>query len=137
MRTGIAATVATFVLALPAMAEGDAVAGEKVFRQCKACHMVESPEETIVKGGRIGPNLYGVAGSAAGAQDGFRYSKLFEAANEQGVTWTEDNFVGYVQDPNGWLKDTTGASGRSKMSFKLRKEDDARDVYAYLKSLAE
>lgn len=137
MKTFYLAAAATVGLAMPAFAEGDAAAGEKQFRTCKACHMIKSADETIVNGGRVGPNLYGVTDRTAGSAEDFRYSKLLAAANEQGVEWTEENFVGYVQDPTGWLQDTTGESGRGKMTYKVGDAGDARDLYAYLDSLSE
>ena len=44
---------AAFVLgmAAPAVADGDAAAGEKVFRQCQACHVVKKGVN------RVGPSL--------------------------------------------------------------------------------
>jgi len=137
MKFKIAAVFATITLGLPAFAEGDAAEGEKEFRTCKSCHKIESPDETIVRGGRVGPNLYGIPGSTAGSAEDFRYSDLLMAANEQGVTWTEENFVGYVQDPTGWLQETTGESGRGQMTYKVRKEEDAKNLYAYLQSVSD
>ena len=62
------------LLAVPAFAEGDAAKGEKGFKKCKSCHMVVSDSgETIVKGGKTGPNLWGVAGRPAGSYEGFKY----------------------------------------------------------------
>lgn len=136
MKIRIATALAMIALGLPAYAAGDAAKGEKEFRKCKACHMIASPDEVIVKGGKIGPNLYGVPGRALGSEEGFKYSDLFKAANEKGLTWTEENFVGYVQDPTGWLQEQTGASGRAKMTFKERKADKAADVWAYLESVS-
>lgn len=127
---------AMLALALPAFAEGDAAEGEKEFRKCKACHMIESADETIVKGGRTGPNLYGIPGRTAGSVEDFRYSDLLAAAGEQGLTWDEESFVGYVQDPTGWLQEKTGESGRSKMTYKVRKEEDAMNLWAYLVSVS-
>lgn len=137
MKFKIAAVLATIALGLPAHADGDADKGEKEFRKCKACHSIESPDATIVKGGATGPNLYGVTDHVAGSVEGFRYSDLLVAANAQGIEWTEENFVGYVQDPTEWLKEATGENGRGKMTYKVRKEDDAKDLYAYLSSLTE
>jgi len=117
-------------------ASGDAEAGEKVYGQCKACHMIADDEgNTIVRGGRVGPNLYGVVGRTAGSVEDFRYSGLLEAAGEQGLAWDQESFVGYVQDPTGWLKEYTGDNGRGKMSYRVRKEDDAVNVWAYLASV--
>ena len=118
---------------------GDAAAGEAVFRQCQTCHHVVSPDGEVLAGReavKTGPNLYGVAGRVAGSLEDFRYSDLFEAAHEQGIAWDEANFVGYVQDPTPWLQEATGDKGRGKMTFKLRNEEDALNVYAYLASLA-
>lgn len=61
MKTMIAATATLVALAMPALAQ-DAAKGEKEFNKCKACHMIASDSETIVKGGKIGPNLHGVIG---------------------------------------------------------------------------
>ncbi|HKL06300.1 MAG TPA: cytochrome C [Roseovarius sp.] len=134
--TILAATaVATPVLA-DDHASGDAEAGEKTFRQCKACHMIADDDgNNIVRGGRVGPNLYGVVGRAAGSVEDFRYSGLLETAGEQGLEWDEESFVGYVQDPTGWLQDYTGEDGRGKMSYQVRKEEDAVNVWAYLASV--
>lgn len=134
-------TAAAFVaLAAPALAEGhatgDAEAGEKAFRQCKACHMViDDAGETIVKGGKTGPNLYGVMGRTAGSVEDFRYSDLIMAAGEKGLAWDEETFVGYTQDPTGWLKEYTGENGRGKMTYKARKEEDVVNIWAYLASI--
>lgn len=139
MRSIVYTSVAAMVLALPAMAQdvtGDADAGEREFRKCKACHSIEGPEETIVKGGRTGPNLYGVAGRTAGTYEDFSYSDVMAAAGEAGLAWNQEDFVGYVQDPTPWLREYTGDSkGRGKMTFKLRGEEDAMNVWAYLVSV--
>ncbi len=133
------ATVA-LVTASPAIAQGDAAAGEAAFRQCVACHVVTTPAGDTVAGraGRTGPNLYGIAERLAGSVDGFRYSGALEALNGAGIAWTEDNFVAYVQDPSGFARDATGNGGaRSSMSFRVRDEADARNLYAYLAQFAQ
>jgi cytochrome c len=130
-----AATLSTPVLA-DDHASGDPEAGEKAFRQCKACHMIVDDEgNNIVRGGRVGPNLYGIVGRTAGSVEDFRYSGLLTAAGEQDLAWDEETFVGYVQDPTGWLKEYTGEDGRGKMSYRVRKEEDAVNVWAYLASV--
>ena len=142
MKSIVTATAALFCLAVPAFADGhatgDAAAGEKAFNQCKACHMVQDDAgETIVKGGRTGPNLFGIMGRTAGTVEGFRYSDLIVAAGEGGLVWDEATFVGYAQDPTAYLREVTGdASGRSKMTVKARKEEDVINIWAYLHSLA-
>ncbi|SDE13306.1 c-type cytochrome [Ruegeria marina] len=132
----IIATAFACVLAVPALASGDAEKGEKGFNKCKSCHMVESPAgETIVKGGKTGPNLYGVVGRAAGSAEDYKYSDSMTAAGEKGLVWDEETFVAYTQDPAGFLKtylDDTAA--KSKMTFKLK--SGGEDIFAFLESVA-
>ena len=142
MKLTVAAVVATFV-AVPALAgghaSGDAEAGEKAFNQCKACHaIVDADGNDIVKGGKTGPNLYGLPGRTAGMEEGFtKYKKSLVAAGEGGLVWDEANFVAYVQDPNAFLKEVTGDSkARSGMAFRVRKEDDAANIWAYIASVS-
>lgn len=133
MKLSLAAAILA-MSAVPAMA-GDAAKGEKEFRKCKSCHMIESDAgETIVKGGKTGPNLYGVIGRAAGAVDGFRYSSALTDLGAAGVIWDEASLAEYITDPNAYVS-AQGVSGRTKMSFKLRKGSE--DVAAYLASLAQ
>lgn len=134
MKFVIAASFAALV-AVPAFA-GDAAEGEKLFGKCKACHAIVSDSgETIVKGGKTGPNLYGVMGRQAGTYEGFKYGKDIVAAGEAGLIWDEATFEEYVQDPRKFLQaHLDDKKAKSKMSFKLKKGGE--DVYAYLASLA-
>jgi cytochrome c len=136
MKFLITASAAMLALSVPAYAAGDAAKGEREFNKCKACHMIQADDGTdIVKGGKTGPNLYGIIGRAAGAQDGFRYGPSLAAAGEGGLVWDEENLATYVQDPKAFLVEITGdAKARSNMSFKLAK--GAEDVAAYLASVA-
>lgn len=130
MKTLLTTTAAMLTLAAPALAEGDAAKGEKDFRQCKACHMIQSPDgEMIVRGGRVGPNLYGVIGRTAGTVEDFRYSKDHAALADEGVVWNEENIVEYMTDPSDFI------GGRSKMTFKLRKGGE--NIAAYLATFSE
>lgn len=120
-------------------ATGDAGKGEKVFAKCKACHgIVDAEGEVIVKGGRTGPNLYGILGRVAGSQEDFgkKYGKSLVQTGENGLVWDEEQFVAYVADPRDFLRTTLDdKKARSKMSFKLGKADDAANVWAYLVSV--
>ena len=135
----ITTLLAAAAFAAPAMAQepsGDAEAGESTFRQCQTCHVVQSPDgETIAGRGpanRQAPNLYGVVGRQAGIED-FRYSDDMVDAGEAGLNWTEEEFVAYVQDPTGYLREYLDDNrARGKMSFRVRSEEDAADLYAYL-----
>ena len=124
MKTIFTATATILALAAPAFAEGDAAKGEKEFKKCKSCHAIASEDEVFVKGGKTGPNLYGIIGSAAGAQEGFKYSAALADAGANGLVWDEANLAEFIQDPKGFLGD------KSKMTFKLKKK--APDVAAYL-----
>ena len=138
--TRMAAIIALSLIGAPAFADGhlaasgDAEAGERAFRQCQSCHVVQDAEGEILAGRRAktGPNLFGVVGRTAGTLDGFRYSGLVEAAGEAGMVFDEATFVAYVQDPTAKSREVSGEGGRSKMSFKVRKEEDALNLYAFL-----
>ncbi|WP_353473520.1 c-type cytochrome [Salipiger sp. H15] len=129
---------AAWVLAAGAAQAGDAEAGKTVFEQrCRACHMMQAADGTLVqKGGKTGPNLYGVIGRVAGSEDGYRYKASIVAAGEKGLVWDEASFTTYVQDPSAFLQDYLGDAGaRSGMTFKLKK--GMEDVFAYLASVSE
>ncbi|MCE8009715.1 cytochrome C [Aestuariivita sp.] len=134
------ATVIAGLLAAPVLADGhaagDAEAGAKEFNKCKSCHMiVDADGAEIVKGGRTGPNLWGIVGRQAGTIEGFRYGDDLVAAGEAGLIWDEANFVSYVEDPRAFLRTyLDDNSARSKMTFKLRK--GGADVWAYLASVS-
>lgn len=129
------ATVFACLLAVPAFAEGDAAKGAKEFNKCKSCHMIVAEDGTeIVKGGKTGPNLWGVMGRTAGTYPDFRYGDDLVAAGAKGLAWDEENFVAYVADPRAYLREYLGDSkAKSNMSFKLAK--GAEDVWAYLVSV--
>jgi len=132
----IAATLIASLLAVPAFAAGDAAKGEKTFKKCKSCHMIESDSgEKIFKGGKTGPNLFGLPGRAAGGVEGFKYSKDLVAAGEAGLVWDEESFAAYVADPKGFLQTfLDNSKAKSKMSFRLK--SGAEDVYSYLASVS-
>jgi cytochrome c len=137
IRTLIA--IAALSFSVPAFADGhstgDAEAGAKTFKKCKSCHMIVADDgEVILKGGKSGPNLYGVIGMTAGTTEGFKYSKDLMAAGEAGLVWDEELLATWVQDPKAFLKDyLDNSKAKSKMSFKLKKGGE--DVAAYLASV--
>ncbi len=130
----LALTAALALVALPAFA-GDAAKGEADFKKCKACHSITAPDGTEVqKGGKTGPNLWGLGGKAVGSTADFKYSDSILAANAAGKVWDEAALAVYVADPSAWLKEATGdAAAKSKMTFKLTK--GAEDMAAYLVSI--
>jgi len=96
--------------------------GKSVFKKCAACH-------TVDKGGpnRVGPNLWGVVGRAAGASDGFAYSS---AMKEHGP-WSYEGLAAFLHDPRGSVKGT-------KMVFAgVKNDEDLASVIVYLRSLSD
>lgn len=129
-----AATMLAF--AVPALADGDVEAGKKAFNLCKACHSVVTPAgEALVKGGKVGPNLYDVIGrQVASMADYTLYGEGILAVGATGMVWTDDELEVYMTDPNIWIKDKTGnPDAKSKMTGKTAKNQE--DIVAYLLSL--
>ncbi len=126
--------LAAIVLSSPAFA-GDAAKGEADFKKCKACHAITAADGTeIVKGGKTGPNLFGVIGRQIGTAPDFKYGESTVAAGADGTVWDEVSVVAYLADPAAWLKEKTGdAAAKSKMTFKLPKGGE--DMAAYLATL--
>ncbi len=125
--------------AAPAIAAGDAEAGKKVFNQCQTCHVVanEAGEVLAGKNAKTGPNLYGMPGRVAGTYEGFKYGESIVALGATGFVWTEEEFVVYQADPAKFLKDKLAdPKAKSKMAFKLKKPEDAANVWAYIASLS-
>lgn len=129
MKAPLAAILALAALAAPASA-GDAEKGAKEFNKCKSCHTIASATEVIAKGGKTGPNLYGVVGRVVGSQEDFRYGSGLAEAAEKELVWDEAGIAEYVTDPSAYIEKITGdPNAKSKMTFKLK---DGADVAAYL-----
>lgn len=142
MRQAIASILAAAIVGVPAFADGhasgDPEAGEKAFNKCKSCHSIASGDETFVKGGKTGPNLWGLPGRTAGtAEDFTRYKESIVALGESGFSWSEPDFIVYVADPTAFLKEKLGdGTARSGMTFKLKNEEDAANIWAYIASVS-
>ena len=103
---------------------GDAQAGEKIFRKCRACHTVAEGQN------RVGPHLFGILGRPVASVEGFDYSDPMRAWAE-GKTWDAALLGTWLEDPRGVVKGT-------RMTFAgLRDAQDRADVIAYLRSVAE
>ena len=113
----------------------DPAKGETTFKRCRTCHSIVAPDGTeIVKGGKVGPNLYGVVGRQVASIEGFSYGKSLAAVGDTGMVWDEASIAVYVTDPKAWLAETLGDPGAAtKMAFKLNA--GAEDVAAYLASV--
>lgn len=130
-------------LALSALAAGSvlsgpaAATGMELWRECRVCHMVATPDgRTLERGGRSAPNLFGVAGRTAGTDPTFRrYSTAMERAGNAGLVWTRDNFIAYLADPAEFLRQRTGDfDARGHMNATLA--DSAGELFDYLQSLS-
>ena len=98
---------------------GDAAAGKKVFKKCKACHYAAKDKN------KTGPHLVNLIGREAGTVEGYKYSKAMKSS---GIVWDEDTLTAYLRAPKKYLKGT-------KMAFAgLRKDADIANVIAYLKA---
>ena len=115
----------------PASAPADAgaeliMAGEKVFKKCKACHAVGDGAKN-----RSGPQLNGLIGRAMGSVDGFAYSNVFQTALADGRVWDEESLATFLSQPKTFMKGT-------KMAFSgLKSNQDVEAITAYLKSYGD
>lgn len=135
-------TVTALSLGLPATAafaqDGNAADGENAWRECRSCHAItDDAGTTIQRGGRTGPNLYGIAGRAVGSEAGFNYSERMQAyvAGNPDAVWTRELFIEYVTDPSGFF-DAHGAEGGRRGIMNYRMRNGQADMWAYLESVA-
>ncbi len=134
MKSKLALFAVLAMASAPAFAAGDAAKGEAGFKQCQTCHAVIDDTGAVLAGkGKIGPNLYGVFGRVAGSVEGFKYGDSIVAAGAAGLVWDEATFVEYAQDPTKFLQSRLDdKKAKSKMAFKVKNEEAAADLYAYL-----
>jgi cytochrome c len=101
--------------------QGDAEAGERVFRKCQACHQLGEDAKN-----RVGPVLNGIIGAEIAAIEDFAYSDAFMEKKAEGFVWTVEHLGAYLSDPRGYIPG-------NKMTFAgLRKDDEIADVVAYM-----
>ena len=115
-------TASEAVATVVAAVTGDAEAGAKVARKCKACHSFD-------EGGaaKVGPPLWGIVGQDIASIEGFGYS---EALTSKEGAWDATNLDAFLISPKDWADGT-------KMAFAgLSKDDDRANLIAYLTSLA-
>ncbi len=104
-------------------AEGDIKLGKKVFKKCKACHVVEKEKN------KTGPHLVNLFGRQAGSLSS--YKKYSKAIKNKNIVWNEETLDQYLKSPKKFIKG-------GKMAFAgLKKEIDRDNVIAYLKSFSK
>lgn len=125
MRIGLISVLAMTALVAAGSAlakEGhEAEEGQKIFKRvCFTCHTSDAGKN------KIGPSLHGVIGRKAGSVQGFAYSSAMKDAN---VTWDDQTLDKYLSDPKKFIPG-------NKMAYAgIKKEDERKEVIAYLKSL--
>jgi cytochrome c len=98
---------------------GNPASGEKVFIQCKTCHVTDPGVN------RIGPSLHGIVGRPAGQVAGYNYSP---ANKNSGITWSEAKLFQYLENPQRIVPGT-------KMAFGGIADNQKRaDLIAWLKT---
>lgn len=123
-RVFAAVAITAAVFAAPAFADGDAEQGAKVFRKCKACHVVDDEKN------KVGPHLVGVIDRPVASVEDFKYSDAMIEFGADGKVWDIETLTAYLQKPKDVVKGT-------KMAFAgLKKDEDVEDVIAYMQDPA-
>ena len=114
------AAAATLMAGSSAYAEGDAAAGEKLYRRCAVCHTTAEGEPN-----KIGPNLFGLIGAKAGDRPtGFKYSP---ALKESDVVWDDDSLDQWLTNPRAFIP-------RNRMGFPgVRDSKQREDLIAFIR----
>lgn len=118
------AVLASLTLMQPALAEGDADKGKKVFAKCMACHTIEEAKN------RVGPHLVNILDRKTASVEDYKYSPAMIKAGEDGMVWDEATLTSYLTAPKGFLPG-------NKMAFAgLKKPEDIDNLIAYIRSKA-
>jgi cytochrome c len=118
MKSVLAAAVIMAAITQVAHAQ-DVAAGEQSFKKCFPCHSVGEGAKN-----KVGPVLNGLDSRHSGSVPDYSYS---EANKSSGITWNEDTFKEYIQDPRAKIPNT-------KMIFPgIKNVKEAGDLWAYLK----
>jgi cytochrome c len=122
MKVYVLAALAAAIVVTPALAEGEAAKGEKVFAKCRACH------ENDKGVNKVGPTLKGIVGRKAASLADYKYSEAMLAKAAEGVVWDEATLAAYLPDPKKFVPKT-------KMAFPgLKKPEEIADLIAFLKA---
>ncbi|MDG4647117.1 cytochrome c family protein [Roseibacterium sp. SDUM158017] len=103
-------------------ASADPAAGERLWRQCQACHALQQGQNGV------GPYLYGVVGRDKAAVDGFSYS---DALSSMEGDWTPENLSGFIENPREY------APGTAMSYAGMRDVEDRANLIAYLATIGE
>jgi cytochrome c len=102
---------------------GDPAVGASVFKKrCFSCHAVGEGAAN-----KLGPQLNGLFGRAAGSAPGYNYSSANKAS---GIVWEEEIFTTYIRNPRATVPGT-------RMAFAgLKSDQEIADLIAYLHRFA-
>ena len=95
--------------------------GEKIAKQCVACHSLDNSLKI-----KVGPPLWGIVNRKAASIDSFKYS---DALIDYKKAWSREELFKFLEKPKDYIKGT-------KMIYKgLKKSSDRADLISYLESL--
>ncbi len=125
MRLLVLATAGIGFICGAALADGDAVKGEKTFKKCMACHAIAD------KTNKVGPHLAGLVGRKVAMVEGYAYSDSMKEYAATGAVWDEAALLAFLENPKAVV-------AKSKMAFPgIKKEDEREDLIAFLKTKSE
>lgn len=95
--------------------------GERVYRQCYACHALEPSRNTPA-----GPTLHAIVGRRIASEPGFDYSPALRRLAERHERWTPDLLDRFLADPEA-------AAPGTEMGFRgLGQPAERRRLIAWL-----
>ena len=100
------------------LADADLKRGQTLFLQCRACHSLGEGEPH-----KVGPNLFGVFGQAAGVAPGFAFS---DALKNSGIVWSAENMDPWLERPS------TLIPGNKMVFIGIKEPADRASLIAYL-----
>ncbi|MGI9391307.1 MAG: c-type cytochrome [Boseongicola sp.] len=101
-------------------AAADAGSGERLFRQCQACHKLDDGANGT------GPHLFGIVGRQVASIAEYKYSDAMAATDGD---WSPEALDGFLANPKSYTPGT-------KMSYKgLSEIEDRANLIAWLESL--
>ena len=101
-------------------ATADAAAGERLWRQCSACHQLNPGANGV------GPYLHGVVNRPKHSAEGYNYS---DALLSQTGEWTPENISSFIENPRAY------APGTAMAYNGMRDVEDRANLIAYLATI--
>lgn len=101
-------------------ATADAAAGERLWRQCSACHQLNPGANGV------GPYLHGVVNRPKHSAEGYNYS---DALLAQTGEWTPENISSFIENPRAY------APGTAMAYNGMRDVEDRANLIAYLATI--